>query len=134
MSASADHLVGIGCDTEHTERFASLLAESDRFLQRWFTVDERQRFLASDNHELCILNATLLFTLKECVIKALWRQLPLLPDAVEVLDLDHSTDHSGSASVRLARPECPGIRFDARFRQVDHSFDSTVLAFDIQSS
>lgn len=75
-------LIGTGCDTEERARLARTLERDPGFLTRWFSAAERAAIVAAPDPTdlaLCI------FCLKEAAIKALWRELPLGPAAVQAL-------------------------------------------------
>lgn len=116
-------LLGIGCDTEVIKRLEDLLVPGARMLDRWFTPGERTRILGETDRGAEM--ATRIFCLKEATIKALWTTLPLLPDAIEILELDEST---GSARLALTRHELSGLRLEARFNRMGRSMEATVIA------
>ena len=75
-------LIGVGCDTEERARLARTLERDPGFLPRWFSAAECAAIAAAPDPTGLALR---IFCLKEAAIKALWRELPLGPAAVQAL-------------------------------------------------
>lgn len=135
MSSLPGNLAGVGCDTESCDRFRVLLEHNGRFLERWFTEHERSGFLdPSAGPGDLARRATLLFTLKEAAIKALWNRQQLLPDAIEVRSLDTHGTAPSRAVLHLPRHPDLRLRLDATFVPVPEGWESTVLAFHVPAT
>jgi phosphopantetheine--protein transferase-like protein len=130
MSTPAGNLAGVGCDTETCARFRQLLEHNGRFLERWFTEHERSTFLgAEEGLDGLASRATLLFTLKEAAIKALWSHQHLLPDAIEIRSIEPHGSGPARAVLFLARHTDLPVHLDASFVPVPDGWESTVLAY-----